>query len=68
MYSILIKTTSGDKFSYYLNSDGEVYVANTLEELGAKIGDLLNSYTLERVVPIKNCIVTKNIVVEEAGN
>ena len=66
MYSILIKATSGDKYSFYLNNDGEIYTTNSLEDLGDKVGELLNTYTLERILPIKNCIVTRNITIEEA--
>ena len=66
MYSIFIKTTSSDKYSYYLNSDGEIYTTDSLEALGEKIGELLDTYTLERIVPVKNCVVTRNITVEEA--
>lgn len=66
MYSILLKTASSDKYSYYLNKDGEVYIANNLTDLGNKVAELLNIYPLERIVPIKNCIVTNNIVITEA--
>lgn len=66
MYSILIKTTSGDKYSFYLNNDGVVYTTDSLEDLGDKVGELLNTYTLERILPIKNCVVTRNITIEEA--
>ena len=66
MYSILIKTTSGDKYSFYRNNDGVVYTTDSLEDLGDKVGELLNTYTLERILPIKNCVVTRNITIEEA--
>ena len=66
MYSILLKATSSDKYSYYLNSDGEIYTTNDLTALGEKVGELLNTYTLERIVPVKNCIVTRNITIEES--
>lgn len=65
MYSIFIKSNSGDRFTYYLNSDGEIYTTDDLTILGEKIGDLLKTYTLDKIVPVKNCIITKNIVVEE---
>lgn len=68
MYSIFIKSNSGDRFTYYLNSDGEIYTTDDLTVLGEKIGDLLKTYTLDKIVPVKNCIITKNIVVEEAGS
>ena len=66
MYSILIKVPSGDKYSFYLNNDGEIYTTNDLTDLGEKVGELLNSYTLDRIVPIKNCVVTRNITIEES--
>lgn len=66
MYSILIKTgIASDKFSYYLKSDGAIYTTDSLEVLGTKIAELLNTYTLGQIIPIKNCIITNNIVVTE---
>lgn len=65
MYSILLKVASGDKYSYYLNTNGEVYTTNSLETLGSKVAELLNTYTLDRIVPIKNCNVKNNITIEE---
>jgi len=67
LYSILIKAnTTSDKYSYLLKSDGAVYTTDSLELLGAKIAELLNTYTLGQIVPIKNCVVTSNITVAEA--
>lgn len=68
MYSILIKTASAsDKYSYYLKSDGAIYTTDSLEALGAKVTELLNTYTLGQIVPIKNCVVTNNIKVVEVA-
>lgn len=65
MYSILIKTQAADKYSYFLNSDSTVYTTDSLEALGNKIAELLKTYTLNQIVPIKNCVITNNIVVTE---
>lgn len=66
MYSILIKTSNAaNKFSYYLNSDETVFVANTLEVLQDKIIELLGTYTLKQIIPVKNCKINQNITVEE---
>ena len=66
MYSILIKNNGGDKFSYYLNNDGTIYTTNSLTLLGDKVAELLNTYPLEKITPIKNCVITNNIVITEA--
>jgi hypothetical protein len=67
MYSILIRTNAAsDKYSYLLKSDGAVYSTDSLELLSAKIAELLNTYTLSQIVPIKNCVVASNITVTEA--
>ena len=66
MYSILIKSgIASDKYSYYLKSDGEVYTTDNLTVLGAKVAELLNTYTLGQIVPIKNCIIENNITITE---
>ena len=66
MYSILIKAgTASDKYSYYLNADGAIYTTDDLEVLGAKVAELLNTYTMGQIVPIKNCIITNNITISE---
>lgn len=66
MYSILLKTNStSDKFSYYLKSDGQIYTTDSLDSLGEKIVELLKTYTLEQIVPIKNCVITTTIDVQE---
>ena len=67
MYSILIKAgIAGDKYSYYLKSDGEVYTTDSLVTLGEKVAELLKTYTLGQIVPIKNCVVESNITITEA--
>lgn len=66
MYSILIKTSStSDKYSYYLKSDGGIYTTDDLTVLGTKVAELLNTYTLGQIVPIKNCTITNNITIAE---
>jgi len=67
MYSILIQTTpNSGKYSYYLNADGTIYIAEDLTALGIKVGELLNTYILGQIIPIKNCIIQKNIEITEA--
>ena len=67
MYSILIQTSiNSGKYSYYLNADGTIYTADDLTTLGTKVGELLENYVLGQIVPIKNCIIQKNIVITEA--
>lgn len=67
MYSILLKTNlASDKFSYYLKSDGQIYTTDSLDSLGEKIVELLKTYTLGQIIPVKNCIVTTTIAVQEA--
>ena len=67
MYSIIIKINSAsDKYSYYLNNDGTIYVTDSLETLGKKVTELLGTYTLPQIVPIKNCVITTTIDVQEA--
>jgi hypothetical protein len=67
MYSILLKTNAtSDKFSYYLKNDGQVYTTDSLTALGEKVAELLKTYTLGQIVPIKNCIIQKNIEITEA--
>lgn len=67
MYSILIKltNTSADRYKFLTNSDGSVYTANTLEEIQAKVAELLSDYTLGTIKVVKNCIITNSITVEE---
>lgn len=66
MYSILIKNNiASDKYSYYLKSDGAIYTTDSLEVLGTKVAELLKSFTLDQIVPIKNCVVTPTIDVQE---
>lgn len=66
MYSLLIKTGStSDKYSYYLKSDGEIFTTDDLEVMGAKVVELLHTYTLGQLVVVKNCKITNNIKIEE---
>ena len=64
MYSILISNNS--KYTYYTNSDGSNYVAEDLVAVGAKVMELLSTYTLNQITVVKNCIITGTIEVEEA--
>ena len=66
MYSILIlKSTSA--YCYYLDPEtGEKYKAATLDDVQDKIAELLQEYTLAKLEVVKNCVITANIVVEEA--
>jgi hypothetical protein len=67
MYSILIQTSpNSGKYSYYLNSDATVYTTDDLTALGTKVGELLETYVMSQIVPIKNCIIEKNITITEA--
>jgi len=65
MYSIMIKAQAADKYSFYLNSDSTIYTTDSLETLGNKVAELLNTYTLNQILPIKNCVITNNIVITE---
>ena len=65
MYSILI-LKSQSTYQYYLNEDGEIYKASTLGDVQDKIAELLHTYTLDRMVVVKNCVLTAGITVEEA--
>lgn len=65
MYSILI-LKSQSTYQYYLNEDGEIYKASTLGDVQDKIAELLHTYTLDRMVVVKNCVITAGITVEEA--
>lgn len=66
MYSILIKTSNAtNKFSYYLNSDESIFVANTVEVLQNKVIELLGTYNLSQIIPVRNCKINQNITIEE---
>jgi len=66
MYSILIKTSNAtNKFSYYLNSDESIFVANTVEVLQNKVIELLKTYNLSQIIPVRNCKIHQNITIEE---
>ena len=69
MYSILIRNgVASDKYSYYLKNDGAIYTTDDLTILGEKVAELLNTYTLGQIVPIKNCVITNNITIKEVSN
>lgn len=66
MYSILIRTgKSSDKYSYYLNSDGSVYVADNVETVAEKVSELLETYPVSMITVVRNCIITNSITIEE---
>ena len=67
MYSILLKltNTTADRYKYLLDDNDEIYVADTLAEVEAKVQELLNDYLLSSIKVVKNCIITTSITVEE---
>lgn len=70
MYSILIsKNPTTKTYTYYEKKDETVFGCETLEDLGKKIKELLKSYTLDQIIPIKNCEFEDgiSIIVKETG-
>ena len=67
MYSILLKltNTTADRWRYLANSEGEVYVTNTIEEVEAKIAELLQTIPLNQIRVVRNCTITNEVTVEE---
>lgn len=67
MYSILLKltNTTNDRWKFLTNSEGEVYVADTIEEIEAKIVELLQTTPLNQIKVVRNCIITNEVTVEE---
>lgn len=67
MYSILLKltNTTADRYKYLTDDNDEIYVADTLAEVEAKVQELLNDYLLSSIKVVKNCIITTSITVEE---
>ena len=67
MYSILLKltNTTADRYKYLTDDNDEIYVADTLTEVEAKVQELLNDYLLSSIKVVKNCIITTSITVEE---
>ena len=67
MYSILLKltNTTADRWKYLIDSEGEVYVANTIEEVEAKIVELLQTTPLNQIKVVRNCTITNEVTVEE---
>ena len=67
MYSILLKltNTTADRWKYLTDSEGEVYAANTIEEVEAKIVELLQTTPLNQIKVVRNCTITNEVTVEE---
>lgn len=67
MYSILLKvaTSSSVKWKFLTDSEGVIYVENDLENVQAKVVELLDSYLLSDIKVIKNCTITSSITIEE---
>jgi len=67
MYSILILFDNG-KWYYFKNMDDTQYIANTLQEVQAKVKELIRIYSLNEIKVVKNCTITEDITVAEDGN
>lgn len=67
MYSILLKlqNSTADRWKYLTNSDGSVYIESDLAQVEAKISELLNTYTLNSIKVVKNCVITNAITIVE---
>ena len=67
MYSILLKltNTTADRYKYLTDAHGNIYTADTLAEVEAKVQELLNENLLSNIKVVKNCIITSTITVEE---
>ena len=66
MYSILILKSTAT-YQYFIDEEtGEPYKAATLGDVQDKVAELLKTYTLGRLVVVKNCVITANVTVEEA--
>lgn len=67
MYSILIKVRS-DKYTrwkYYLNEDGSIFVAETIEGVQTKMNELAQEYMLTDLQVVKNFTITEAIDIIE---
>lgn len=67
MYSILIKVRS-DKYTrwkYYLNEDGSIFVAETIEGVQLKMNELAQEYLLTDLQVVKNFTITEAIEIIE---
>lgn len=67
MYSILIKVRS-DKYTrwkYYLNEDGSIFVAETIEGVQLKMNELAQEYMLTDLQVVKNFTITEAIDIIE---
>jgi len=67
MYSILLKltNTTNDRWKFLADSEGEVYTADTIEEVEAKIAELLQTTPLNQIKAVRNCTITNEVTVEE---
>ena len=67
MYSILLKltNTTADRWKYLTDDEDVVYVANTIEEVEAKIAELLQTTPLNQIKVVRNCTITNEVTVEE---
>ena len=67
MYSILIKVRS-DKYTrwkYYVNEDGSIFVAETIEGVQLKMNELAKEYLLDDLQVVKNFTITEAIDIIE---
>lgn len=68
MYSILIRVRS-DKYSrwkYYLNADGSIFVAETIEGVQTKMNELVaQKYMVTDLQVVKNFTITEAIDIVE---
>lgn len=68
MYSILIKVRS-DKYTrwkYYLNEDGSIFVAETIEGVQTKMNELVaQKYMVTDLQVVKNFTITEAIDIVE---
>lgn len=68
MYSILIKVRS-DKYTrwkYYLNEDGSIFVAETIEGVQTKMNELVaQKYMVTDLQVVKNFTITETIDIVE---
>ena len=67
MYSILLKltNTTADRWKFLTDSEGEVYTADTIEEVEEKIAELLQTTPLNQIKAVRNCTITNEVTVEE---
>jgi len=61
MFSILLKPTGSPASwcKFYENAEtGEIYIAETLEELQPVVEELLKSYTFAEIFVVQNYVIT----------